>query len=426
MDQRLDAHRLSTAVTRRTFLRAAAGFAATSISVPGQARVGRRPGPETQPAGADLPWRERPVTIVCLGDSVTGVYYHTGGLRAYPELLELAVARAIPGAKVRVVNAGISGNTTADGLARLDRDVLAHRPDLVTISFGLNDMTRVAEPAFRGNLDRLIEGCRAAKARVVLCTPNAVLTTPDRPVPRLETYCERIREAGLASGSPICDQYVAGERLRAEDAWAFRMTLSDPIHPNLDGHKRMAESLCRAITGVDVSLADIGPIRPALGVVRARAAASMPVNVLAMPPFDAWVWVAIEPIRSGGQVHVKAWPIDGLTLEGIEQSAKGTVRALQPKPDLVVVGVPARADAESDEAFWRSYAWILNWSLSFGRKEWDCLVVHPGVAEPETPCPRGAMVRRLVAAADLPIIDRTAGDTRAAEAVFRDGVRSWS
>jgi lysophospholipase L1-like esterase len=59
-----------------------------------------------------LTFGEKPVTIVCLGDSVTGVYYHTGGKRAYPEMLEIAIKRAFPKANVTVINAGISGHTT--------------------------------------------------------------------------------------------------------------------------------------------------------------------------------------------------------------------------------------------------------------------------------------------------------------------------
>ena len=51
---------------------------------------------------------------------------------------------------MKVINAGISGHTTTEGLARLDRDVLQHKPDLVTVSFGLNDMIRVPEEQFVG------------------------------------------------------------------------------------------------------------------------------------------------------------------------------------------------------------------------------------------------------------------------------------
>ena len=46
------------------------------------------------------------MTIVCLGDSVTGVYYHTGGRRAYPEMLEVAIKQVIPKAKMNVTEGG--------------------------------------------------------------------------------------------------------------------------------------------------------------------------------------------------------------------------------------------------------------------------------------------------------------------------------
>ena len=195
------------------------------------------------PAQSLLEFGSSPVTIVCLGDSVTGVYYHTGGRRAYPEMLELAIRTALPQAEVKVINAGISGHSTTEGLARLDRDVLQHKPDLVTISFGLNDMTRVAEEQFVDNLTTLVARCREAKAQVVLCTPNAVISTPGRPVEKLIRYCDRIRELGRRLNVPVCDQFAAGESLRARDAWAWRLTLSDEIHPNLDGHRRMAQML---------------------------------------------------------------------------------------------------------------------------------------------------------------------------------------
>src|SRR5437773_2183694 len=67
---------------------------------------------------------EKPVKIVCIGDSITGVYYHTGSRRAYPEMLEVALKRAYPKAKVQVTNAGISGDSLPPGLKRLERTVL--------------------------------------------------------------------------------------------------------------------------------------------------------------------------------------------------------------------------------------------------------------------------------------------------------------
>jgi len=363
-----------------------------------------------------LEFGDTPRTIVCLGDSVTGVYYHTGGRRAYPEMLEVAIKKAIPNAHVKVINAGISGQSTTEGLARLDRDVLAHKPDLVTISFGLNDMTRLSEEQYRTNLETLVARCREAKAKVVLCTPNSVITTGGRPIDKLKRYCDVIHTTAKSLDVATCDQFAAGEALRAKDAWAFRCTLSDEIHPNMDGHKRMAEELCRKITGQTVSLTDVGPLLPALVKSRSLVESGKPVKILAMPPLDALIGPAIKEVYPGATVEITPWQTDGKSLAELEDAAKQTVRTT--RPDLVVIAVPLSATAATDEEFFKSYSWIMNWSLSFGHQEWDCLVVHPSVVQPETPHPRADLVRQLVKAQELILIDRPAGDASSAAAIL--------
>jgi lysophospholipase L1-like esterase len=368
-----------------------------------------------------LQFGSSPVTIVCLGDSVTGVYYHTGGRRAYPEMLELAIRQALPQAQVKVINAGISGHATTQGLARLDRDVLQHKPDLVTISFGLNDMTRLSEEQFETNLKTLVVRCREAKAQVVLCTPNAVITTSGRPVEKLVGYCDRIRELGRTLRVPVCDQFAVGESLRAKDAWAWRLTMSDEIHPNMDGHKRMAQELCRTITGKEASLAEVGPPQDFLATTRKLLKDGKPVKVLAMPPFDGLASSALKQLHPQAVVDVAPWPTDGKSLAELEQAAKQLVRAM--KPNLVIVAVPADAAAASDEQFVRSYSWTMNWSLSFGHQEWDCVVVHPSVVTPDINVPRGGLIRQLVRAQDLALIDRPAGDRSSAEVLFTNALK---
>jgi lysophospholipase L1-like esterase len=355
---------------------------------------------------------DRPETVVCLGDSVTGVYYHTGGQRAYPEMLELAIVTALPDAKVKVINAGISGNTTADGLARLDKDVLQRHPTVVTISFGLNDMVRVPVDQFRKNLESLVARCREAGSQVVLCTPNMVITTTPRPIEKLREYCDIIRQTGRELGVPVCDQFAAGEAYSVKDPWAWRLTLSDEIHPNMDGHKLMAEELCRTLTGHSVSLADAPPLSNPLVKTEALWKAALPVKVLAMPPYDTLVGPALEQNYPGIKVEVVSWPVEGQTLPELEMIANQTVRAM--RPNLVVLAVPRSATAESDEQFVKSYSWVMNWSLSFGQSEWDCIVLHPGVASPTESSPRDDLMRRLVKAQDLHLIDRVTGDESSA------------
>ena len=53
-----------------------------------------------------------PTRIVCFGDSITGAYYHSGGQRAWCDLLGLALQRTYPRANIEMINAGASGHTT--------------------------------------------------------------------------------------------------------------------------------------------------------------------------------------------------------------------------------------------------------------------------------------------------------------------------
>lgn len=374
---------------------------------------------KTESAEAAMPLLDfggRPLKIVCLGDSVTGVYYHTGGRRAYPEMLELALQKVHPNTTVTVINAGISGHTTQNGLDRLQRDVLSQKPDLVAVSFGLNDMTRIAPEQFRKSLDQIVARCRAANSKVLLCTPNAVINTAGRPTEKLVQYCDVIRSAGRDLGVPVCDQYATADALRRRDAWAWRLTMSDEIHPNMDGHKRMARELCRAITGTELSLDDVGPPVPVLPRTQSLLQQTKPVRVLAMPPYDALIGPALKQLHESAQVEVTVWPVAGKSLAELERAAGEKVRAM--KPDLVLVAVPREAAAESDEQFVRSYSWILNWSLSFGQQEWDCVVIHASVSAPGVRGPRDDLMRRLVRAQDLHLIDRAPDNETPANAIL--------
>ncbi len=363
----------------------------------------------------------QPVTIVCFGDSVTGVYYHTGGRRAYTDMLGIALKKAYPKADLTMINAGISGHATTNALERIERDVLKHKPTLVTVMFGLNAMVRVPLDQYRANLGTIIDQCQGAGAEVLLCTPNNVITTSGRPTEKLVTYCDAIRAVGKERGIAVCDAYAALEALRSEDALAWRLLMSDEIHPNMAGHKRMAEVLAKSISGKEVSLADVPPPTPVLVKAQQLVKEKKPVKVLAMQPLDASIAAALKEATGGTQFEVTPWAVSGKSLPEIEKEAQARVRAL--KPDLVVISVPRSATAESQEQFIRSYAWIMNWSLSFGTAEWDCVVVHPSVIEPDKAGEHDDLIRQLVRAQDLTLIDRTKEDRRPLAEILADGLR---
>src|SRR5262249_21848858 len=175
---------------------------------------------------------------------------------------------------------------------------------LVTVMFGLNDMTHVPLDEYRKNLGRIVARCRAAGAEVLLCTPNNVITTTGRPAERLEAYCDAVRAEGQLLGVPVCDIHADLEALRARDPMAWRLLMSDEIHPNMDGHKRIAGSLARAIQGRPTDLSAVPPPEPALPRTGERLARGEVIRVLAMPPVDEWIGPALRAEAPGARVEV--------------------------------------------------------------------------------------------------------------------------
>lgn len=109
-------------------------------------------------------------TILVLGDSLTAGH-GLDGRDAFPSRLEAALRDV--GSDVRVINGGVSGDTTAGGLARLDWS-MRDKPDLVIVELGANDALRGLDPAatYR-NLDRIVARIRARGARVLLAGMRA-------------------------------------------------------------------------------------------------------------------------------------------------------------------------------------------------------------------------------------------------------------
>jgi len=111
-----------------------------------------------------------PRTIVAFGDS----YFSGLGVEpdeSFPAQLERALREH--GHNTRVVNAGVAGETIADGLARLDR-TLATKPDLIILELGANDAEQQLDPSVsRENLDTMLARIRAAHVRVLLCGAQA-------------------------------------------------------------------------------------------------------------------------------------------------------------------------------------------------------------------------------------------------------------
>ena len=105
-------------------------------------------------------------TMLVFGDSLSSAY----GLSADQGWVHLLGERAIrSGLDWRIVNASVSGETTAGGLRRLPEDLKRHKPDIVVIALGANDALRgLTIAGIRGNLEKMIRLARQARAEPVI------------------------------------------------------------------------------------------------------------------------------------------------------------------------------------------------------------------------------------------------------------------
>jgi acyl-CoA thioesterase-1 len=132
-----------------------------------------KPAPAPEPATASSAAAAKPAAeapdnrpvIVAFGDSLTAGYGTDAG-NSYPDFLERDLEAK--GFHYHVVNAGISGNTTKDGLDRVD-EVLALKPAVVIVAFGGNDGLRgLPIDSTRKNLDQIVSMLQRAGTKVVL------------------------------------------------------------------------------------------------------------------------------------------------------------------------------------------------------------------------------------------------------------------
>ncbi len=168
-------------------------------------------------------WADEPLRILALGDSLTAGQ----GLpqdATFPTQLEAALRAQ--GRNVRVINAGVSGDTTAGGLARLEWS-LQDQPDVIIVALGGNDSLRAIVPeATRRNLDAILERLVNGERKVLLAgmyAPRNLGTQYEEEFNRI--YPELARKHAVA----LYPFFLDGVALEPE------LNQPDGIHPNRTG-----------------------------------------------------------------------------------------------------------------------------------------------------------------------------------------------
>jgi acyl-CoA thioesterase-1 len=173
--------------------------------------------------GLGCPAASRAPVVLDFGDSLTAGL----GLpakEAFPARLEAWLH--LRGVEARVVNAGVSGDTTADGLARLDW-ALAEKPDLVILALGANDALRGIDPStVRENLDKMIGKIEASGAKVLLL---GMLAPPNWGTEYKQAFDQIFPELAQTHHLPLYPFFLEGVAMKPE------FNQPDGLHPNEQG-----------------------------------------------------------------------------------------------------------------------------------------------------------------------------------------------
>lgn len=193
------------------------------------------------PAFVDALRRGERRWLCCLGDSNTCNAQFTRGGKQWPELLHAALKEAAGTQTLMLANAGVSGDTVVEALARFDHDVARVRPDLTIVCLGSNDANRLDDAAFDAGLGAIVDRLHALGGQVALRTPTPMWErTPSRIWPgddRLRAKVARIRALAEARGLPLIDTYALWHDAERAAGLRIAEVMSDEVHTDALGHR---------------------------------------------------------------------------------------------------------------------------------------------------------------------------------------------
>jgi len=175
--------------------------------------------------------KQDPKTIIFFGDSLAAGY----GLfkeQAFPALIEKELK--VNGHNIKVVNAGLSGETTAGGLSRIDW-ILKQKVDIFVLELGSNDALRGLPLAqTKENLQGIINKVKAKspEAKIIIAGMMAPPNLGENYVTEFKEIFPALAKKNDAVLIPFLLDGVAGDE---------SLNLADGIHPNVEGHKLVAK-----------------------------------------------------------------------------------------------------------------------------------------------------------------------------------------
>ena len=282
-----------------------------------------------------------PLTIVAFGDSTTA---ERGSTRVYASLLTGQLQQR-GGGDVRVVNAGVGGNTTPVARKRLEKDVLAHQPALVMIQFGINDaavdvwktppatVPRTDLKTFEADLRFFVAECRRTGAMVLLLTPNPLqwadvtrklygkppynVEDSDGFNVVLKEYAQAVRRISAEEHVLLADVDAAfrgefarhaGAESSKKDKPSGSWLLPDGMHPGNPGHALIADLIVDALGAESASPVERKPFSKWIRLDEHVQVHPRATDISPDLPHSGVLGVAMVNLDGGGVMHVYSGP----------------------------------------------------------------------------------------------------------------------
>jgi acyl-CoA thioesterase I len=203
-------------------------------------------------------------SIVAIGDSIT----QAGG---YLRNMDATLAKNYPDLKIpKITNVGISGQKAEDLVARFEKDVVAKKPAVVTLSIGINDVWhRLKDPhnpvvlaAYKANVSKMVDMAQAAGIRVILVTPTVISEDPAAEGnQRLKMYIDAEKQIAKEKSCQLVDLHqmfldvIAKKPADLTPDAQKRILTNDGVHMAPAGDALMALGVLRALGVPDEKLA---------------------------------------------------------------------------------------------------------------------------------------------------------------------------
>ena len=213
--------------------------------------------------------------IAFLGDSVThGAFECIQGDTAgcifdfdavYHERLRRMLLSVNPWLPVSIINAGVAGDNAPMAVARLERDVISHKPHICVVNFCLNDLSETVEE-YTAALREIFTCLIAADIRPILLTPSmlnsyvhpdtipmykdfAAVTAAWHQSGHMDAYVEAARALATELGVAVADAYAKWKTLEAEGMDVTENLANYINHPSRELHRIFADVLFETLNG---------------------------------------------------------------------------------------------------------------------------------------------------------------------------------